>query len=462
MEPSPGWAGDMYAIIGPVREARVKRFIRKLKDLQDRELFGELSHGMPLIVDNAVSLDETAYRLYREKDFRASDIMRGFAEEEAAKFLILLDFVRCPQKFEQRLRMLNRFYDHTEKRVYAMTCSPSIATFQELSEFVESLCKPYYLDGPNWVDFIFPNSISSERDELLYVDYVQDITDTNGACQWHSPTDQARCRDSMQISSLPYATPDCLNLIRALSEAGTSSPEGLAEIAKIWRKFAPEPDTHREDIRARNLDTLDRLERIGSTIPNDSAKRFIVSHWSFPMWGLSMRKSHVSSSAYIEELRDERERTVIGIEKTTAKRHPKPAISRSKIEKLSDAYAAWQRDADARTAGRAEGKSGRERMRPLNARDTEKDFEIPSYADLRDMFRKLTTKERAALLALAWFTRGQIADWTQIYQDAIEREPMLDESYQLNLANCWLDGLERWEEKPRPFQAGRWYRPKHS
>ena len=439
----------------------MKRFIRKLNDLQDRELFRELSHGMPLIVDNAVSLDEAACRLYREKDFRAADILRGFAEEEAAKFLILLDFVRCPRECEQRARMLNHFYDHIEKRVYAMTCSLRIATFRELSEFVASLREPYYLDGPNSVDFILPNWISSEREKLLYVDYVQDITDTNGVCQWHSPTDQAQLLDSMRMSSRPYATPDCLKLTRALSEVGASSRDGLAEIAKIWRQFAPEADTHCEDIRARNLSTLNRLEGLGPAIQHDTAKRFIVSHWSFPMWGLSRRESD-ASGVYIEKLRDERARTIKGIEKIAAKRLPKPAISRSKVEELSNAYAAWRRDADAQTAGRAEGKGGRERMRPLKAGDIEKDFEIPSYADLRDMFRNLTAKERAALLALAWFTRGQVADWTRIYEDAIKREPMTDEDYQLNLGNCWLDGLERWEEEPQPFQAGRWYRPKQS
>ena len=45
-----------------------------------------------------------------------------------------------------------------------MTCSyPNILSFKELCEFVEMECLPYYLDGPNLVDWIFPNAISANR-----------------------------------------------------------------------------------------------------------------------------------------------------------------------------------------------------------------------------------------------------------------------------------------------------------
>ena len=128
--------------IEPDRKARMTRAIGDLERLSDSPLFKELSEGMPLIVDNAVSLDETAHRLYREKEFRASEIMQGFAEEEAAKFLILIDFVRCPRDSDRRAQVLKRFYDHVEKRVYAMTSSyPRIASFRELSELVDSECR---------------------------------------------------------------------------------------------------------------------------------------------------------------------------------------------------------------------------------------------------------------------------------------------------------------------------------
>ncbi len=111
----------------------MRRPIDNLERLPDVALFKELSEGMPLIVDNAVSLDETAHCLHQEMKFRASEIMRGFAEEEAAKFLVLIDFVRCPPNSKQRTSTLKHFNDHVKKRIYARTCSePNIFSFGDV------------------------------------------------------------------------------------------------------------------------------------------------------------------------------------------------------------------------------------------------------------------------------------------------------------------------------------------
>ena len=58
---------------------------------------------------------------------------------------------------------------------------------------------------------------------------------------------------------------------------------------------------------------------------------------------------------HFESLRDVRESTTQWIEETEAKRNPAPAISRSKVEALSEAYAAWTRDVDAQGASRPIG-----------------------------------------------------------------------------------------------------------
>ena len=107
----------------------MKRAVGDLANGPDDRLFKEVSEGIPLIAQNAVSLDETAYRLYQEKEFRASEIIRGFAEEEAAKVLILIDFVRCPLNPKRRAETAKHFYSHVAKRMYAMTLqlSPAVA-----------------------------------------------------------------------------------------------------------------------------------------------------------------------------------------------------------------------------------------------------------------------------------------------------------------------------------------------
>lgn len=423
----------------------MRRAIYDLAQLSDSLLFEELSEGMPLIVNNAISLDTTAHRLYREKEFRAAEIMRGFAEEEAAKFLILVDFVCCPRASGLRERTLKRFYDHVQKRVYALTCSyPRIASFSELSELVDKECRFYYLDGPNWVDWIHPNAISAERERSMYVDYIQDITTEPGEYHWMAPFDWPQ-------PSSPNDTPDCVRLSRALLDAGVSSPEGLAVIADHWRKFDPRPDADRGELWNLIDHTLNCLTQHGVGKLDEATIQLIVTHWSFPMWPLTMREPHTKAET-LQLLREERDLAIKRINETDEKRDPPPAISRAKVEQLNEAYDTWQRDVDARIACNTENKSTGLRIR--SSADIEEDYRLPSYARLKDLFSQLTGKERAALLALAWYTRERVADWPRIYESATKREPTCNENYQIGCACDWLAGLNRWEKKPQPFQAG--------
>ena len=425
----------------------MRRAILNLEQLSDIALYETLSEGMPLIVDNATSLDETARRLCRDGEFRASDVMRGFAEEEAAKVLILIDYVRCPRNRERRAQVLKRFYGHVAKRIHAMACDfPRIASFGELSSFVESECRPWYLDGPNGVDWIFPNSISEKREHDIYVDYVRDVTDAAGACHWVAPVPPIRVLSH-------YQAPDSVTLVRLLFGAGAFSTGGLAEIADIWSDFAPVPDTDRVELRRLIFETLNRLALCCGAIKEEEA-RFIVSHWPFPLWPLTMNEPR-SDDGDLDGLREERKRTVEWIEETEAKRDPPPAISRAVVEDVSETYAAWERDVEAHAA-RSSGSEGGE-FRFRSSADIERDLDLASYARLKRKLAALSDEERAALVALGWFARAQIADWPRACERAIEMTPSLDGVYQIGLGNYWLPGLDRWESKPASFSAGQWY-----
>ena len=151
----------------------------------DGHLFEEIAAGVPLIVENAEGLDAAARRLFEAGEHRASDIIRGFAEEEAAKVPVLLDAVRCESS--RRLDVLKCYHSHLAKRIYALTCTfPNIQTFGELGKLVAGERQPYYLDGPNSVDWIFRNSITAEREMTIYVDYVRDLTAESSGYGWRA------------------------------------------------------------------------------------------------------------------------------------------------------------------------------------------------------------------------------------------------------------------------------------
>ena len=402
---------------------------------------------MPLIVDNAASFNETASRLYGHGEFRASEIFRGLAAEEAAKVLVLVDYVRCPKTSEQRARVLKRFYGHVAKRVHALACRyPRIASFAELSELVEDECRYWHLDGPNGFDWILPNPISQEREHGLYVDYVRDVTEKAGVSFWTVP-----------VSPTPilsrYHAPECVSLVRLLSSAGALSTGGLAEIAGVWRRFEPVPDSDRGELHDLISETLNRLEPLDCAAVDEVTAGFIIRHWPFPLWSMTVEEPRPQDVDF-DELREERKRYVEWIEETESKRDPPPAISRATVEDMSNAHAAWERDVEANATydDRPEG----EGLRFRSSADAARDFELASYATLRDKLASLNDEERVALVALGWFARERVADWQRVHEHAAERTPRLDEGYQISLGNYWLPGLDRWESKPAPFAAGQW------
>ena len=426
----------------------MKRAATDLANFSDDLLFKEIAEGLALIVDNAVELDNAARCLHEGGHYRASEIMRGNAQEEGAKFLILIDLVRCPRAFQGRSRIARRFYGHVAKRIYAMTCDyPWISTFGEVSRFVEAESRPYHLDGPNWVDWIFVNSITSDREQALYVDFAQSLTPDVEEFFWNAPAAEP------DPVSPHYRTPNCVVLSHALSEIGAKGANGLSALAGIWRGFTPDPATDREEIYRLNACTLEELSALSNTPWDKAASTFIGQTWSFPLWSLDIQETHQQDRrGALKDLRKERELTIAWIEQTEAKRDPKPDIRRKTVEELSAAYATWSHEADELTPKPPPGAG----FRFTSSDDMEKSFALPSFATVRELFRRLTEGEKAALLALGWFEKERVAaDWPRIYKRARNMAPGLGEHYHIHMGNHWLGGLNRWEGESKPFTAGR-------
>ena len=355
---------------------------------------------------------------------------------------------RCPKASRQDT--LKCFYNHLPKRIYALTCSfPNILSFGELGDLVAHERQPYYLDGPNSVDWIFTNSITTERERAIYVDYVRDITETSNVHRWWSAPDASGTDPG------PYRRPESVDLCRALCEAGAKSKDGLAVIAETWRGFVPEEDTSREALRKLIVSMLRRLIEDGHGVSDQAVVNRIVSSWSFPLWPFRLHASPASKT--VADLREERRLTIEWIERTEARRDPPPAIERYKVEAMSGAYAAWNDECEKEDARRGQGKKcGTLHFR--SSSELANHFDLPSYKRLEAMFEELVASERTALLALAWFTRDTVANWPRVYEQARASSATLDTCYQILNGEDWLAGLKRWEEKPRAFRTGRWHR----
>ncbi|MDB5393182.1 MAG: hypothetical protein JWM91_688, partial [Rhodospirillales bacterium] len=91
----------------------------QLCNMSSKDRLAFIAEGLPIIFESAKSLVNAAEKLIDHPRERA--VLKGHAEEEAAKILILIDVLRCPPKIVSgRIGlMIKWFYDHLARMIYA-------------------------------------------------------------------------------------------------------------------------------------------------------------------------------------------------------------------------------------------------------------------------------------------------------------------------------------------------------
>lgn len=254
------------------------------------ELLGTLAEGLSLVAEHVAALEQIAGRQEGPAAARAVEVLHVVSDEEAGKFLILLDVARCAEA-ESALKadQLRKASNHIAKGVYQRAVDIRPADFAELLRFAKGLRASHYLDGPNDVDWIFRNEIEAEREEKLYVDYVS----TDDGDSWYSP----RRYDDLG----PDYASGAAELVLAMSRAGFCSTEVLTTIAEVWRDFRPEPETQWSDCRELNRATLERIpaDVVDPELSDEDVSR-ILNTWTFPMYDVDLRKIDVK----LDDLRE--------------------------------------------------------------------------------------------------------------------------------------------------------------
>ena len=417
--------------------ADMRPAIKDLLQLTDGRLFEEVAEGIRLIVEHAESLESTAVRLRAIDEHRAAAIVSALAKEESAKVLILLDLVRCPRSNQDgRSKTVKAFGNHLAKEIYADSCDWRPVDFAEVTRIVNRERRPYYLDGPNDVDWILPNYATARRENRMYVDYVQDMAVENGEYDWVSPLPDSLYREYGDVS------PSCLVVARALHRVRMTTPEGLAAVADLWRGFEPQPQTTRQELRDRNYESLVRVSEARQNRkvhPEDA--RAVCHHWPFPLWPLDLRQSKGPTKA---ELRRQRAEQIKFRLKRASERNPPPSISRSKVVALSRAHADFRAEEEQLIASLPGSGNGGLRLIPAGFATKGK-----SYQRLRCMVCDLSLEELMDLAVLGWFGRQPESGWAHLHQHA--RSIISDASidYVCGLGEHWITGLEQWEQPPQ-------------
>jgi AbiV family abortive infection protein len=286
----PGLDDSVWACnIAPMRAKAIADLIQ----LSDRRLFSTVAEGLTLIVKNAKQLYEGASAVGDRGQPQSSRVLAAVAEEEASKALILLDVIRCPPAPRDRVSaQLKRFKSHLAKGLYAKVYGYYPQTLGELQRALDLHRRKYYLDGPTGVDWKFRNEVSQSREGLLYVDYV---VHDEGAVWW----DPAQVACPLSSTS---PEPFTVKVVRQMGAAGLFTAESLAVVAEIWRATPPTPETQFGEVRAMNVQTLDRLDSKG-LLKEQAPETYscLVEHWQFPMYDLDLTEISVDPPALREQ-----------------------------------------------------------------------------------------------------------------------------------------------------------------
>ncbi len=253
------------------RDTMKQRAVKDLCQLCEQDLFREVSTGMNLAISNALMIEDDAKPLYTVKS-NSYDILIAVAREEAAKALILFDAIRCPRKSPNFPRQVQRFNKHLEKGIYAEMCEWEPFSKADLQKYLEKERQEFYLDGPNDVDWIFPNSILHSRERNMYVDYVKSSDD-------HFWLDSFKCERAFK-----HITPRVVAIVKSLKAIGCTAPASLAAIAAKWRATSIDEDFPRHKLRELNHNTLVELERRNLISEADETSiDIVVNYLPYPL-----------------------------------------------------------------------------------------------------------------------------------------------------------------------------------
>jgi len=241
-----------------------------------------ISEGLLHIIENSEAIESSASILAQHDSKRGYMVLHALAQEEAAKFLILLDAVRCPNKQSDKFsNQLKRFNDHLAKGIYIEYYATRPATFSQVKNWIVEECDEYYLDGPIGVEWIFRNDILQHREESIYVDYVE----MDNKHIWLSPKQLEN--DRYNLAQVQTHT---LELVRCMSEAGFCKTESLEVISNVWNSLKLVKDTHWQDILKFNEDTISKLKE-KKILEDQSVKiyQYIVQNWLFPLYSVDLK-----------------------------------------------------------------------------------------------------------------------------------------------------------------------------
>lgn len=272
--------------------------LKVISEFDETKRNAVLSEGLYLIWENVESLIKSMETLSDQSTQRGYCVLRNLAEEEAAKYLIILDYLRLPEKNStQRSRQLKHFYNHFSRLLYVSYCDIRPATWNEVCRFVEDERPSLYLDGPNDIDWIFRNRLIQKREQAMYVDF----TGMDEDYHWIGPAE-------LQLSGFVESKlqSHILKLVESMHRLGFAEVSSLEIIQETWKDLVLQPKTHWKEIEHLNETSIARILKAKEPINEKTTDKLIMwvqDHWYFPLGSLDLNEKKIKEKD-LKEIRN--------------------------------------------------------------------------------------------------------------------------------------------------------------
>ena len=277
------------------------RQARRLCQMKPEVRLAFLSRGLPVILASAQSLWRGSRNLEKEMP-REAEVLRILAEEEAARALVLMDAVRCPDHLvAARMGDIVRWsYDHLARLIYAEATSWKPATVGELRTYVDRERKSHYLEGYAG-EYIVPNWCLYRREGLLYADIEAGEEDE---LSWSDPAQSVLVASADGTKRLP---PRSLVHAEALASLGVFTPAGLRATSEIFGQVEFIDQVERMYARELGKRLFTRLvkEKLPAEEATDKQASVLVYEWQMPMYNLEFSMLPVSMDEFEAERENE-------------------------------------------------------------------------------------------------------------------------------------------------------------
>lgn len=257
--------------------------LKRLCNMSSKERLEFISEGLPKIYQSAQSYWFAAAHLKELDSIREAKVLEGHAKEEAAKVLILMDIVRCPDKvLSSKLSTLTKwFYSHLARLIYAEAVSWRPTDTAMLKSYVEPKLKSHYIEG-SVGEYILPNFNIADRESQLYVDVIG-YEETHEVL-WHSPLEY-------NLANW-MSKPPVLSLIDAMYSLGLFQPESLMVVSSIWNEVTFKENEDHSDAGRLTCDVLKAMNEQG-LIPETATKEHVQAlyrNWQLPMYDFDLKE----------------------------------------------------------------------------------------------------------------------------------------------------------------------------